>query len=78
VPLYDFHNDKTGEVEEHLLPYSRLHAFQDENPHLRYKPSIKLVDPTRLGTYTNKLPTDFREGILGKAKKAHPLGDIQI
>jgi hypothetical protein len=78
MPLYDFINEQTGEVEEKVMPYSELHKFQEDNPHMKYKPGFRgYADPTLLGTYTNRLPTQFREGILEKAKKAHPLGNIQ-
>lgn len=60
------------------MPYRELHEFQEQHPNLQYRPYINLADPMRLGTYTNHLPTRFREEILGKAKKAHPLGSIEI
>lgn len=73
---HDFYNTDNDTVEEHFLTVS-IADFEAANPHLKWKPMIRIGDSIRMGTYTNKLPSQFVEGILGKAKKAHPLGTIQ-
>lgn len=77
--VYDFINETTGEVEEVWLKSSgALGDYETANPHMKRQITIpNHGDPLRLGTWTNKMPTQFREGILGKAKTAHPLGTIQ-
>lgn len=35
MPVYDFLNNKTGEVEEHIMSYTKLDEFKKENPHLK-------------------------------------------
>ena len=34
MPLYDFKNKETGEIEEHFMSYSAKPKFLEENPHL--------------------------------------------
>ena len=34
MPVYQFRNIETGEVEEHMMSYTKLDSFKDENPHL--------------------------------------------
>jgi|ETNmetMinimDraft_12_1059888.scaffolds.fasta_scaffold366561_2 predicted nucleic acid-binding Zn ribbon protein len=34
MPTYEFRNNETGEIEEHLLSFSAIDKFKEENPHL--------------------------------------------
>ena len=38
MPIYEFMNTKTNEVEEHVMKYSEKEQFIKDNPHL--KPGI--------------------------------------
>ena len=35
MPTYEFRNNKTDEIEEHLLSFSAIDKFKEENPHLK-------------------------------------------
>lgn len=77
MPIYEYFNSETDKVEEHMVKMADAEQFLIDRPHLTRKVGApRLVDPMRLGTFNNKLPDDFKEGILGKAKEAHPLGTI--
>lgn len=34
MPVYQFRNIETDEIEEHMMSYTKLDEFKDENPHL--------------------------------------------
>ena len=34
MPSYEFLNKNTGELEEHLMSYTKLDEFKEQNPHL--------------------------------------------
>ena len=34
MPTYEFKNNKTGEIEEYLLSFSKVDKFKEDNPHL--------------------------------------------
>lgn len=34
MPAYDFYNKDTGEIEEHIMSYTKLDEFKEQNPHL--------------------------------------------
>tara|TARA_B110000438_G_C15792478_1_gene641352 strand:+ start:561 stop:842 length:282 start_codon:yes stop_codon:yes gene_type:complete len=34
MPTYEFRNNKTGEIEEYLLSFSKVDKFKVDNPHL--------------------------------------------
>lgn len=34
MPVYEFKNLNTGEVEEHMMSYTKLDEFKEQNPHL--------------------------------------------
>lgn len=78
MPIYEYYNSETDTVEEHMVKIADAEQFLKDHPNLSRKIAApRLVDPLRLGTYTNRLPSDFKDGILGKAKAAHPLGTIE-
>tara|TARA_B100000927_G_scaffold98704_1_gene79832 strand:+ start:166 stop:414 length:249 start_codon:yes stop_codon:yes gene_type:complete len=35
MPLYEFKNKKTGEIEEHMMKFSDKEKFLEDNPHLQ-------------------------------------------
>jgi len=35
MPSYDFENKETGEIEEHIMSYTKLDEFKKDNPHLK-------------------------------------------
>jgi len=35
MPLYEFKNKETGEIEEHMMKYSDKEQFLKDNPHLQ-------------------------------------------
>lgn len=35
MPIYDFQNIETGEVEEHMMSFTKLDEFKKDNPHLK-------------------------------------------
>ena len=35
--MYDFLNEKTGEIESHMMSISKLDEFKQENPHLQQR-----------------------------------------
>lgn len=78
MPIYEYYNSETKLVEEHMVKIADAEQFLKDNPQLTRKIAApRLVDPMRLGTFSNRLPDDFKEGVLGKAKAAHPLGTIE-
>ena len=34
MPVYQFKNLNSGEIEEHLMSYTKLDEFKEQNPHL--------------------------------------------
>ncbi len=69
MPIYVYHNEKTGELEEHSHRISEMDSFLEENPHLTRK--ITTVGFTRnsgIGT-ANKPDSGFRD-VLKSIKKA--------
>lgn len=39
MPTYEFINEKTGEVEDHFMSYTKLDEFKKDNPHLKQQVS---------------------------------------
>jgi hypothetical protein len=35
MPIYEFMNENTGEVEEHMMKHSEQEQFLKDNPHLK-------------------------------------------
>ena len=35
MPRYDFLNTETNEIEEHMMSYTKLDEFKENNPHLK-------------------------------------------
>tara|TARA_B100001564_G_C20641629_1_gene672459 strand:+ start:1546 stop:1779 length:234 start_codon:yes stop_codon:yes gene_type:complete len=60
MPLYDFKNNDTGEVEEHSMSYKDVDQFLIDNPHLeKMISSPNLISNT--GTILSKTSSDWRD-----------------
>ena len=60
MPLYDFKNKETDEVEEHLCLISDVEQFLIDNPHLeRMISAPNLISNT--GTILSKTSSDWRD-----------------
>ena len=51
MPAYDFLNNDTGEVEEHIMSYTKLDQFKEDNPHLKsiITSGQPVIEAARLG-----------------------------
>tara|TARA_S200002703_G_C3703666_1_gene216131 strand:+ start:168 stop:476 length:309 start_codon:yes stop_codon:yes gene_type:complete len=69
MPLYDFLNNETGEIEEHTMSYTKLDQFKLDNPHLK---QVILGTPSIVGGYGDRVKTDdgFKE-VLSKVADAN-------
>ena len=75
MPLYDYRNSVTGEIEEHNVKIADREQFRQDNPELTAVVSrVRIGDPILLGI--RRTDNGFQE-VLTKAKKAHPYGNIQ-
>jgi len=70
MPLYDFLNNETGEVEEHNMSYTKLDQFKEDNPHLK---QVILGTPSIVGGHGDRVKPDggFKE-VLNKISSANP------
>lgn len=77
MPVYQFRNIETGEVEEHLMSYTKLDSFKDENPHLEryFTPDTLpgLGDSMRMSLpkYSQGDPA-FEHGVIDRIKETVP------
>jgi hypothetical protein len=55
MPAYDFLNNNTGEVEEHIMSYTKLDQFKEDNPHLKQQ---ILGAPMTVGGHGDRVKTD--------------------
>jgi len=55
MPIYDFLNNETGEVEEHMFSYTKLDQFKEDNPHLK---QVILSTPAIVGGTGDRVKTD--------------------
>jgi hypothetical protein len=69
MPLYDFLNNETGEIEEHSMSYTKLDQFKEDNPHLK---QVILGTPGIVGGHGDRVKTDdgFKE-VLSKVADAN-------
>lgn len=71
MPIYEFLNKQTNEIEEHMMKISELDTFKSENPQLeRYISSMNIGDSVRLGV--TKPPADFQKGVIERMKATIP------
>lgn len=77
MPAYDFYNKNTGEIEEHLMSYTKLDEFKEQNPHLErhFAPEDLpvLSDAMRMNIpkYSQGNPA-FEHGVIDRIKATVP------
>jgi len=69
MPKYDFLNTETNEIEEHMMSYTKLDEFKENNPHLKQQISALNI----VGGTGDRVKTDsgFKE-VLSKIGEGHP------
>lgn len=69
MPRYDFLNTETNEIEEHMMSYTKLDEFKENNPHLKQQISALNI----VGGIGDRVKTDagFKE-VLSRIGDAHP------
>lgn len=69
MPRYDFLNTETNEIEEHIMSYTKLDEFKENNPHLKQQISALNI----VGGTGDRVKTDagFKE-VLSKIGEGHP------
>lgn len=75
MPIYQYRNHQTKQIEEHMVRIAEADQFLEDNPHLKRVP----VAP-KLGQRINlrsQISDGFKD-VLNKAKDAHPLGDVHV
>ena len=74
MPAYDFENSETGEIEEHVMSYTKLDQFKEDNPHLR---QVILGAPMTVGGHGDRVKIDggFKD-VLNKIGDAHPGSEV--
>lgn len=71
MPIYEFLNKETQEIEEHIMKISELDQFKIDNPNLeRYITGMNIGDSVRLGI--TKPPADFQKGVIERMKHSIP------
>lgn len=71
MPLYNFRNKETNEYVEHLMPYSKIEEFLENNPDLEHT-----VSAPNISYNDAKKPDDNFRDILRDIKKNSPRSDI--
>lgn len=77
MPVYQFLNKETSEVEEHTMSYKVLDQFKEDNPHLERYFSIEglagLGDGLRMSTPGTGQPIKaFEQGVIERIKNTVP------
>jgi len=69
MPRYDFLNTETNEIEEHMMSYTKLDEFKENNPHLKQQITALNI----VGGTGDRVKTDagFKE-VLSKIGEGHP------
>jgi len=76
MPLYEFLNTETNQVEEISLKMSELDKFKEEHPHMkRHFSTLNFQDSVSLGI--KRPPLEFKEGVIDKIKRANPLHKME-
>lgn len=71
MPIYEFLNKETNELEEYSMRIAELDDFKLNNPHLeRYISNLNIGDSVRLGI--TKPPADFQKGVIERMKASIP------
>lgn len=77
MPVYEFLNKNTGEVEERTMSYKVLDQFKEDNPHLQRHFSVEglagLGDGIRMSTPGIGQPVRaFEQGVIQRIKETIP------
>ena len=74
MPRYDFLNTETNEIEEHMMSYTKLDEFKENNPHLKQQISALNI----VGGTGDRVKTDagFKE-VLSKIGEGHPSSPLE-
>ena len=77
MPAYEFLNDKTGQIEEHIMRIAELDQFKLDNPHLRrtFTPGniAGLGDGSRMSVPgTGQAHMAFERGVIQRMKETIP------
>lgn len=76
MPIYEFLNKNTNEVEEINMKISDLDKFKDDNPHMiRHFSTLNFQDSVSLGI--KRPPIEFKEGVIDRIKRANPLNRME-
>lgn len=73
MPLYEFYNTETKELEDHLVKLADYDEFLENNPHLERRISAAAIT----GGHGDRVKTDdgFKE-VLSKIGDAHPGSEV--
>lgn len=75
MPTYNFRSKKTGKVKEDFMSIALMEQTLKDNPDLELVPSAPaIVGGVAIGK--SMKPNDGFRDVLRKAKKAHPLGNV--
>lgn len=69
MPLYEFVNEQTGEVETHQMKIAELDEFKESNPHLKSK--LSAPNLVRDNGLQGKMDEGWKEN-LTRIAEAHP------
>ena len=77
MPVYQFLNKNSNEVEEHTMSYKVLDQFKEDNPHLERYFSVEglagLGDGLRMSTPGTGQPVKaFEQGVIQRIKDTVP------
>lgn len=76
MPLYDFLNEETGEIESHQIKIAEYDEFCAQNPQLKRRLSAPgFADPARIGV--SKTPESFNQ-LVKNIKKRYKHSTIEI
>ena len=75
MPIYEFQNTETGEVESHRMSYKDLDEFSKTNPHLKKIISAPNI-VSKVGSRTGLGGTGGFNEVLSKVADAHPRSDL--
>lgn len=76
MPLYDFRNKETGEIEEHFVHLSERDEFLKDHPNLEHVITAKAFQQRGVSNIKSNIDTGFKE-VLNKVREAHPLGTVR-
>tara|TARA_B100000579_G_scaffold404576_1_gene389508 strand:- start:710 stop:988 length:279 start_codon:yes stop_codon:yes gene_type:complete len=69
MPIYEFYNIETGQMETHLLSYKDLDKFGKDNPHLERRISAPSFRLGGSGWYETDFKTGKKKNLVESEKK---------